>query len=193
MKTKLLEVLMAYRALAKVVDSLVQTWSEQPDVRNRPGRQRLSSALVGLVPRPLALGSAVDAIAKECEIDLDEAQARVAVVERARLVIIESPFAASTPEGIDANITYARACVRDSLSRGEAPIASHLLYTQEGVLRDTVPHERQWGVDAGLAWRRVADATVVYTDRGVSHGMDYGVAAARQAGRVVEFRTLPKQ
>ncbi len=83
-----------------------------------------------------------------------------------RLVIIESPFAGSVAENID----YARRCVRDSLGRGEAPIASHLLYTQPGVLRDEVQSERQWGIDAGLAWRAVAELTAVYTDRGISGG-----------------------
>lgn len=56
-----------------------------------------------------------------------------------RLVIIESPFAGD----VEKNTRYARACVRDSLLRGEAPIASHLLYTQGGILNDDVPAERQ--------------------------------------------------
>lgn len=103
-----------------------------------------------------------------------------------RLVIIESPFAGD----IEANTEYARAAVRDSLMRGEAPIASHLLYTQPGVLRDDVPEERQHGIDAGLAWRTVATATVVYTDRGISRGMEYGIKAAQEAGMPVEYRTL---
>jgi hypothetical protein len=103
-----------------------------------------------------------------------------------RLVIVESPYAGD----IEANIEYARRCVRDSLLRGEAPIASHLLYTQPGVLRDEVPEERQHGIDAGLAWRRVAEASVVYTDRGISKGMQYGIDAARLAGVPVEYRTL---
>jgi hypothetical protein len=103
-----------------------------------------------------------------------------------RLVIIESPYAGDIP----ANVEYARACVRDSLSRGEAPIASHLLYTQVGILRDEVPNERQWGIDAGLAWRHVSDATAVYTDRGMSNGMEYGIAAARVAGKPIEYRSL---
>jgi hypothetical protein len=103
-----------------------------------------------------------------------------------RLVIIESPYAGD----IEANVTYARACVRDALTRGEAPIASHLLYTQPGILRDEVPAERQWGIDAGLAWRRVAEASIVYTDRGISSGMEYGIALAREAGKPVEFRSL---
>lgn len=103
-----------------------------------------------------------------------------------RLVILESPYAGDIAE----NVTYARACLRDSLLRGEAPIASHLLYTQPGVLCDEVPAERAHGIEAGLAWGRVADATVVYTDRGISRGMRYGIAAAEKAARPVEYRTL---
>ena len=103
-----------------------------------------------------------------------------------RLVIIESPFAGD----VEKNIRYARACVRDSLLRGEAPIASHLLYSQEGILNDDVPVERQHGIDAGLAWRTVAQASVVYTDLGISKGMEYGIKAAQDAGVPVEYRTL---
>lgn len=104
-----------------------------------------------------------------------------------RLVIVESPYAGD----IEKNVAYARAAVRDALSRGEAPIASHLLYTQPGVLRDEVPQERQWGIDAGVAWGSVAAATVVYTDLGVSRGMRYGIDNAKLAGRPIEIRTIP--
>jgi hypothetical protein len=103
-----------------------------------------------------------------------------------RRVILESPYAGD----VESNVSYARACVRDSLSRGEAPIASHLLYTQPGILRDEVAEERQWGIDAGLAWRSVAEATVVYTDRGISRGMQYGIDDAADCGRPVEYRSL---
>lgn len=103
-----------------------------------------------------------------------------------RRVILESPFAGE----VHKNILYARLCVRDSLSRGEAPIASHLLYTQHGILDDNIPEERQWGIDAGLIWRTVAEASVVYTDLGMSRGMEYGIRAAEVAGNPVEFRTL---
>ena len=58
-----------------------------------------------------------------------------------RRVIVESPYAGN----VEGNIEYARACVRDSLARGEAPIASHLLYTQCGVLRDELATERAMG------------------------------------------------
>jgi hypothetical protein len=107
-------------------------------------------------------------------------------VMRMRRVVLESPYAGD----VKANVEYARQCVRDSLSRGEAPIASHLLYTQPGVLKDDEPKERQWGIDAGVVWQSVADAAVVYTDRGLSVGMLYGIAAAEKAGIPVEYRKL---
>ena len=107
-----------------------------------------------------------------------------------KLVIIESPYAADTEAMIQANISYARDCVKDSLSRGEAPIASHLLYTQEGILDDTIPEERQQGIDAGLAWRDVSDGTVVYTDYGISKGMEYGIKRASDSGKPIEYRSI---
>lgn len=103
-------------------------------------------------------------------------------------VIIESPFAGDT----ETNIRYARACVRDSLDRGEAPYASHLLYTQPGVLDDTNPDEREWGINAGFQWRAAAHYTVVYTDLGISRGMQYGIDdAVQNIGHRVEYRTVP--
>lgn len=103
-----------------------------------------------------------------------------------KLVIIESPYAGD----VETNTAYARRAVRDSLARGEAPIASHLLYTQPGVLDDAVPDERAWGISAGLAWRRVADMSVVYADYGVSTGMNYGIDCAKSSGVPVEYRYI---
>jgi len=104
----------------------------------------------------------------------------------ARLVIIESPYAGD----VDRNVEYARRALRDSLLRGEAPIASHLLYTQPGVLDDGIPKERQHGIDAGLAWGTVAEATIVYADLGISRGMQYGIDNAVKQGRPVETRMI---
>jgi hypothetical protein len=101
-------------------------------------------------------------------------------------VIVESPYAGD----IEANLAYARACVRDSLHRGEAPIASHLLHTQPGILRDEVPEERTLGREAGLAWCAVADLMAVYTDRGVSTGMRQAMQRAEALGLAVEMRSI---
>lgn len=103
-----------------------------------------------------------------------------------RLVILESPYAGD----IETNVTYARSAIRDSLGRGEAPIASHLLYTQPGILRDDVPSERRMGIDAGLAWRSVAEAAVFYIDLGWSPGMRAALDSFRQSRIPYEIRTL---
>ncbi len=103
-----------------------------------------------------------------------------------RLVIIESPYSGD----VEKNIAYTRRAIRDSLMRGESPIASHLLYTQPGILRDDMPEEREQGINAGLAWLRAAEATVVYSDLGITVGMEQGIAAAEAAGVPVEFRSM---
>lgn len=103
-----------------------------------------------------------------------------------KLVIIESPYAGD----VEANLTYARRAMRDCIERGEAPYASHLLYTQPGVLDDTIPYQRRVGINAGFDWGARADAIVVYVDRGISKGMEQGVARALAANQPVEFRSL---
>ena len=103
-----------------------------------------------------------------------------------RLVIIESPYAGD----IERNIEYARKCIKDSLDRGEAPIASHLLYTQPGILDDDIPEERDLGIEAGLAWRQVAEAHVFYIDYGISEGMEYAMKYAYDSKVQKEIRTI---
>lgn len=101
-----------------------------------------------------------------------------------RRIILESPFAGE----VERNIIYAKLCLKDCLDRDEAPFASHLLYTH--VLDDTNPEEREQGIEAGLAWGSVADATVVYTDYGISNGMKLGIERAESEGRTVEYRNI---
>lgn len=105
-----------------------------------------------------------------------------------RRVYVESPYGSNDPETIRRNIEYARACLCDCLLRGEAPFASHLLYTQ--VLRDEVPEERELGMEAGFSWGGCADATVEYEDYGISSGMQKGIERARVEFRQVEYRKL---
>jgi hypothetical protein len=101
-------------------------------------------------------------------------------------VIIESPFAGD----VGTNVAYLRRCMFDCIHRGEAPFASHALYTQPGVLRDGIPEERKLGIEAGFAWRDVAEKTVVYTDLGITSGMRAGIEHAAKLGHEVEFRAL---
>lgn len=101
-----------------------------------------------------------------------------------RLVILESPYAGE----VEANVAYARACMSDSLARGEAPYASHLLYTQ--VLDDTVPEQRAQGIAAGLAWRHAGARPVFYIDRGYSTGMLAARDTYEREGIFYEVRRL---
>ena len=91
-------------------------------------------------------------------------------------VIIESPYN-GTPEEIAENVQYVILAMRDCLKRGEAPFASHLMYTR-------VPDGNHISDD------EPADKTVVYTDRGISRGMKYGIANAEKAGREIEYRYI---
>lgn len=103
-----------------------------------------------------------------------------------RRVYLESPYAGE----VGINLIYARDCMRDCLKRGEAPFASHLLYTQPNILDDTIPEERKLGMEAGFTWASTAEATVVYTDRGFSKGMKEGIRRAVAEGRPIEYRKL---
>jgi hypothetical protein len=120
------------------------------------------------------------------------------------LVILESPYAGD----MERNVRYARACLLDSLQRGEAPIAPHLLYPQ--VLDDKDPDQRKLGIEAGLAWSKasliregkilfdeagdakIADHSmpVFYTDLGWSPGMLAALELYDREGRTHEERRI---
>lgn len=99
-------------------------------------------------------------------------------------VIIESPLRGD----YEKNTRYARALMRDSLQRGEAPFCSHVLYPI--VLDDRVEDEREMGMTAGFAWGSAADFCVVGMDLGISPGMQRGIAQWMQQGMSIEYRLL---
>lgn len=101
-----------------------------------------------------------------------------------KLIILESPYAGN----VTFNVEYAKLCMKDALSRNEAPMVSHLLYTQ--CLDDKDPYERELGIKAGLAFKSVVNKTVVYTDLGISNGMQYGIDDAIKNNREIEYRKI---
>lgn len=101
-----------------------------------------------------------------------------------RRVILESPYAGD----VSRNEAYLQACIRDCISKGDSPYASHRMLTS--ALDDADPVERDLGIRAGFAWRAQADATVVYLDLGTSRGMQAGIAHAQLIGHEVEYRRL---
>lgn len=100
-------------------------------------------------------------------------------------VIVESPFA-----GGFTNVKYARECVLDCLSREESPYASHLLYTQKGLLDDTIPEQRRRGIAAADNWLEVTDYVAVYCDNGITRGMVIGIVKAAKLGKPIHLRWL---
>jgi hypothetical protein len=102
-------------------------------------------------------------------------------------VLIESPYAGE----IEENKRYARSLMRYCLLNGMAPFASHLLYTQPGVLDDRNPEERKLGIEAGLVIGRLMSESIVGIDRGMSTGMKYGIERAEKENRPITQLQLP--
>jgi hypothetical protein len=80
--------------------------------------------------------------------------------------------------------------MRDSLRRGEAPYASHLLFDQPGILDDTIPLQREQGMMAGFAWGEHADTVAIYVDLGISDGMIRGFERAILTDADIVVRSL---
>lgn len=100
------------------------------------------------------------------------------------LVVVESPYRGKVPE----NTRYLQACLRCCLEYGAAPFASHQMYTQ--CMDDDDPAERAAGIAAGHAWRVMADETWVFTDLGISQGMEDGIRYAEELGQPVRYVSL---
>ena len=83
------------------------------------------------------------------------------------LVVIESPYSGN----VKRNVKYARRCMKMVINTGDAPIASHLLYTQEGILNDKKEEERLKGIECGITWANQADVVIFFLDYGMSKGM----------------------
>ncbi len=108
--------------------------------------------------------------------------------------IIESPYGTRidgtrcTDEEIAFNIRYAHKCLLDSLNRNEAPFLSHIFYTL--VLNDSNTDERKRGMEAGFAWGNVAQQVAVYTDYGITSGMEIGINRHMENGLRIVYRTI---
>ncbi len=111
---------------------------------------------------------------------------------KGEFVDVESPYGNKDKIIVARNIRFARACLRDCLLLGEIPFASHLIYTQPGILDDEKDDERTLGINAGKRLIKNADRTVVYDNYGISTGMIFGIENARKSGRPIEYRKLPE-
>jgi hypothetical protein len=99
-------------------------------------------------------------------------------------VLIVSPYRGDTKT----NLAYARAALLDSIERGEAPFASHLLYPQ--VLDDNDQVQRDLGLACEAAYMKVCHKVAVYIDLELSEGMESTVCRAVSEGVHVQRRSL---
>ena len=84
-------------------------------------------------------------------------------------VIIESPYRANDINSLETHKAYLKVAMMDSIMRGEAPCASHKLYTD--IFNDDDENERKLGIELGFAWLQAADLVAFYVDFGFSAGM----------------------
>lgn len=104
-----------------------------------------------------------------------------------KIADIESPYNGESPEIIKRNILYARIACRWALDHGFFPYASHLFFTQPGILDDKDPTERHLGIDAGKEIiAKSATHSLFFLDFGESSGMTYGRRLAEKAGREIQ-------
>ena len=116
-------------------------------------------------------------------------------VEDLRVTVYESPFAARTFDQFARHVAYIRLLTRlGAQLYGEAAIASHMIWTQPGVLRDDDPEERALGIDCGLAVALLACnghvGHVYWTDLGWSGGMLRSAESMRERGLPINERSL---
>lgn len=113
-------------------------------------------------------------------------------------VVIESQVAESEAQ-VERNIEYAKACIEDSLERGEAPFSPQLLYTRYSNLRERNYEghsyeqsliRRHRGTFCGYEWGKRADAVAVYVDLGISDAMAKAINEYQEYGMDVEYRSL---
>jgi hypothetical protein len=99
-------------------------------------------------------------------------------------VILESPCRGDKK----VNDEYLKIAIKDSISRGESPIAFHQLYA------DVLDMNNANSVLALRklkdSWSKFAVKVVVYTDEGVSEGMLEGITDAAARGKEIEFRKI---
>lgn len=101
-------------------------------------------------------------------------------------IVIESPYAGE----IERNTAYLKRALKDSISRGEAPFASHGFYP--AVLDESLLTERDLGIKCGFEWMSVAEAVAFYVDLGWSPGMRRAKKRATKLGKFITHRKIGK-
>lgn len=88
----------------------------------------------------------------------------------------------------DAYDNYLAHCIKDSLSRNEAPYAPHAFLHK--YLSDTTRDTRQRALDIGLKYLVVCQLLAIYSDYGISEGMQNEMDYAKANNVPINIRKL---
>ena len=103
-------------------------------------------------------------------------------------VVIECPFKGDTLKEFKQNAEYTAMCLKDSLERGEAPIAMKWMYS--GVLNEANQEHLLMITKAQMIWATSATKVVIYDDLGVPPYMQAVIDICQETGTQVEHRSL---
>lgn len=109
-------------------------------------------------------------------------------VANRKCVIIESPYASEDTAMMQRHVNYAKYAFKDSMSRGEAPMAGFILYGQMMNDRQKIDHDIALVVH--LSWIPKCDLLVVYADYGISPGMQAAINTAKIKMVKTEYRII---
>lgn len=120
--------------------------------------------------------------------DKDQRSAlNVAKYQRKRVLVI-TPFMAEDLSKASLMKRYAERALKDSITRNEAPVMSHLFYYN--VLNSNDAIERDIGLHSQLAWIGKADLVVIYVDYGITAAMQVAINVAETKSRKIEYRSI---
>lgn len=103
--------------------------------------------------------------------------------------LVLTPFMSEDPAKKDLLYRYAKRAVKDSLNRGEAPLASHIFY-YEFFNNNLIQTERDMGFISQVSWIQNADLIVVYIDFGITQAMKAALDVAKLKNKRIEYRTI---
>ena len=102
-------------------------------------------------------------------------------VKNRRKVYVASPFAGDEKKNTAAAIRYCRFVINE----GYIPVASHILFAASGMLRDSVPKERELGMLLGLGLLRSCSEVWVFGEP--SSGMLKEIQEAEMLKKPIRF------
>lgn len=107
---------------------------------------------------------------------------------RKKRVILISPFMAEDYSLAPRMERYALHAVRDSVNRGEAPLAANLFFYMS--IDVTSKIERDIGLHAALTWIKGCELVAAYVDHGVTPAMQAALNVAESRSKKIEFRSI---